>query len=224
MIKAAIFDMDGTIADSEKIAERVTKEFFAKRGIFLTRQEEVMIFGLTWKDLVKLIMKKRGMEYRQSMKNTLKERYVRIMRKEVEPIEGIYALLEEVSKALKVGLATNSRYREVEIIFEKLGFDPYFDIKVAKNHVRHGKPSPEIYLKAASLLEVEPKECVVFEDSIVGIKAAKAADMKVVGYVNTYSKEDLKEADLIITHYNQIDVKKIMQITDKKSLKKVLDH
>ncbi len=214
MIKAAIFDMDGTIADSEKIAEKVTKEFFAKRDIFLTREEEVMIFGLTWKDLVKLIMEKRGMEYKQSMKNTLKERYVRIMRKEVEPIEGIYDFLKEVSKKFKVGLATNSRYREVEIIFEKLGFDPYFDIKVAKNHVRNGKPSPEIYLKAASLLEVEPGECVVFEDSIVGIKAGKAAGMKVVGYINTYSREDLKEADLIIGHYREIDVEKIMKMAD----------
>jgi len=148
MIKAVVFDMDGTIADSEKIAERVTREFFQKRGIVLTREEEKAMFGLNWKDLVKEILKSRGFEYKQNIKNTLKERYVRTMARDVKALPGVYDLLDEVSKNLKVGLATNSRHREVNIIFDKLDFHGYFHLKLARDHVKKGKPDPEIYLKA----------------------------------------------------------------------------
>jgi len=213
MIKAVVFDMDGTIADSEKIAQRVTKEFFSNRGIILTREEEKIIFGLNWKDLVKAILKSRGLEYNQNIKNTLKERYVRTMSRDVKALPGVYDLLAEVNKNLKVGLATNSRHREVDIIFDKLGFHEYFHLKLARDHVKKGKPDPEIYLKAADTFSVKPFECVVFEDSIIGLMAAKAAGMQSVAIVNTYSREELSDkADLIIDGYKDIDLSKILKL------------
>jgi len=205
-IKAAIFDMDGTIADSEKIAKWVSKDFFAKRGIVLRKDEERDIFGLNWKDLVREVLERKGMEYDQQIKNTLKERYVRNMRKKVEAIPGIYELLDDIKKDLKLALATNSRIREVDIICKKLGFDKYFEVKLARNHVKNAKPHPEIYLKAAEILKVSPRQCVVFEDSITGIKAAKAAGMFCIAITNTFGKDMLSEADHIIEKYSQIDL------------------
>jgi HAD superfamily hydrolase (TIGR01509 family) len=213
MIKAVVFDMDGTIADSEKIAERVTREFFRKRGIILTKQEEKEMFGLNWKDLVREILRSRGLEYSQSLKNTLKERYVRTMSRDVKALPGVYELLDEVSKKLYVGLATNSRHREVDIIFDKLNFHDYFHLKLARDHVKKGKPDPEIYLKAADAFGVRPHECVVFEDSIIGLSAAKAAGMKRIAIINTYSRDDLEnEADLVIDSYKDIDLSKILKL------------
>jgi len=216
MIKAVIFDMDGTIADSEKIVRKVSVDFFKDRGIKLTKKEETIIFALTWKGFVKKILEKRGMKYKQSIKNTLKERYVRNMRRDVQAIAGVHELLEVVSKNFKVALATNSRLREVEIIFNKLKFHKYFQLKLAKDHIKNEKPDPEIYLKAAELLKVKPEECVVFEDSIVGIKAAKAAGMKCIGIVHTYSRKELKKADLLIDGYHQITLQKIKKLGEKK--------
>jgi beta-phosphoglucomutase len=216
MIKAAIFDMDGTIADSEKIAQKVTREFFKKRGIVLTREEEKIMFGLNWKDLVREILNSRGQEYKQNIKNTLKERYVRTMGKEVEALPGIHDLLKEISKNLKIGLATNSRHREVDIIFNKLALNEYFHLKLARDQVKKGKPDPEIYLKSAEIFKVEPSECVVFEDSIIGLKAAKAAGMKTVAIINTYTRYELEqEAGLVIECYKDIDLSKILELGEK---------
>jgi HAD superfamily hydrolase (TIGR01509 family) len=212
MIKAVFFDMDGTIADSEKIVWSVTRDYMAKLGVFLTLEEEKALYGLIWKESIKKILEDHGLEYKQSIKNTIKERYVRHLRKEVVAVPFIYELLDDVNKNYRVGLATNSRSREVDIIFNRLGFDPYFNIKLARNHIKNVKPHPEIYLKGASIFGVKPSECVVFEDSIVGITAAKSAGMKCIAIINTYPEEDLKTADYLIKSYKDMSSNKIKQL------------
>jgi beta-phosphoglucomutase len=204
MIKAIIYDMDGTIATSERIAREITEKFFGERGMNLTDEEKRIMFGLNWKDLVKLVLNNRGKEYDQRLKTTLKERYIRNMSKGVEPMPNIYPLLEMSKANFKIALGTNSRMREVDIIFNKLGFERYFDLKLARDHIKEPKPNPEIYLKAAKMLGVKPEECVVFEDSVVGVKAAKAAGMKCVAIVNTHTKNDLKEANILVGNYSEI--------------------
>ena len=208
-IKLAIFDMDGTIADSEKIAQTVTIDYFKSRGITINKKEQKDVFGLNWKDLVREILKRNGMEYSQTLKDTLKERYVRTMRKEVEAIPGAHDLLLFLKKRLPLALATNSRYREVEIICSKLDFNKFFDLKLARDHVKNAKPDPEIYLKAADNFNAGPEECIVFEDSVVGIKAAKAAGMACIAITNTYQPKFLKAADLIIENYDNNSFKMI---------------
>jgi len=212
MIKAVFFDMDGTIADSEKIVWKVTRDFMQKRGIFITHEEEKLLYGLIWKESIRKILESRGLEYKQSIKNTLKERYVRTLSKEVVAMPHIHELLGSAKDNFKVGLATNSRIREVEIIFNKLGFKSYFDIKLTRDNVKNVKPHPEIYLRGAGIFEVDPSECVVFEDSIVGITAAKSAGMKCIAVINTYSAEDLKDADMRIKSYKEINIEKIKEL------------
>jgi len=202
-IKLAIFDMDGTIADSEKIAQRVTIEFFKTKGIIINKKEQKDVFGLNWKDLVREILKRNGMEYSQTLKDTLKERYVRTMKKEVEAVPGAHDLLSYLKESLQLALATNSRMREVDIICSKLDFNKFFDLKLARDHVKNAKPDPEIYLKTADNFNVKPDECIVFEDSVVGIKAAKNAGMICIAITNTYPPKFLKAADLIIESYDK---------------------
>jgi HAD superfamily hydrolase (TIGR01509 family) len=208
-IKLAIFDMDGTIADSEKIAQKVTIDFFKDRGITINKKEKKDIFGLNWKDLVREVLERNGMEYSQTLKNTLKERYVRNMKKKVEAVPGVYGLLEYLQSRVKLALATNSRIREVDIICSRLDFDRFFGLKLARNHVKNGKPDPEIYLKAASTMNVEPGECIVFEDSVIGIKAARSAGMRCIAISNTYATDFLDMADMIIDSYSRENIEKI---------------
>lgn len=212
MIKGVVFDMDGTIADSEKLAWNATRDYMAKKGIFLTEEEKKSLSGLIWKESIRRILEKRGYEYSQSIKNAIKEKYVRNLKKEVEPIPHIYEFLANVKKNFKVGLATNSRFREVEIIFNKLGFDEYFDIKIARNHVKNVKPHPEIYYKAADSLGLKPDECIAFEDTVVGITAAKGAGLACIAITNTHPALELKKADMIIKTYKEISIEKIMSL------------
>jgi HAD superfamily hydrolase (TIGR01509 family) len=204
--KLAIFDMDGTIADSEKIAQKVTIDFFKDRGIIINKKEQKDVFGLNWKDLVREVLERNGMEYSQTLKDTLKERYVRNMKKQVEAVPGVYDLLDFLKRKTKLALATNSRMREVDIICSRLNFNRFFELKLARDHVKNAKPDPEIYLKAASTLGAEPEECIVFEDSVVGIKAAKSAGMNCVAITNTYVPKFLKQADLIIDSYTKENI------------------
>ncbi len=209
MIKAVFFDMDGTIADSEKILWKVTRDFMAKRNIILASSEEKLFYGLIWKESIKIILESRGIEYKQSIKNTLKERYVRNLRKEVVPVPYIYDLLEMIKGNFKIGLATNSRVREVDIIFEKLNLAPYFDLKLSRDNIKKVKPDPEIYLLGASIFNVKPSECVVFEDTIAGVTAAKSAGMNCIAITNTYAAKDLGIADLVIDSYRGVDLEMI---------------
>ncbi len=214
MIKAVFFDMDGTIADSEKIVWKVTKEYFAKKNIFLTQEEEKALYGLIWKESIRKILESRGLQYSQKIKDAVKEKYVRHLKKEVAPVNGVYNILEDVKKHFKIALATNSRIREVEIIFNKLNFHKYFDLKLARNHIKNVKPHPEIYLKGAQILGVKPNECVIFEDSIVAITAAKNSGAYCIAIQISYQQEELKTAcpDLIIKSYDQITSNKIREL------------
>jgi HAD superfamily hydrolase (TIGR01509 family) len=86
-------------------------------------------------------------------------------------------------------------------MFENIPIEKYFTAVVNSSHIKKGKPDPEIYLKVASLLNVLPKNCLVFEDAAVGIKSAKAAGMKVIAVATTQPKEELAEADMIVEDY-----------------------
>jgi beta-phosphoglucomutase-like phosphatase (HAD superfamily) len=83
---------------------------------------------------------------------------------------------------------------------------------VDSSQITHGKPHPEIFLKAASILQSEPSACVAFEDSMAGLQSAKAAGMKVVAITTTHTAEELKAADLIIKDYTEIDVTQLRQL------------
>lgn len=210
-IKLAIFDMDGTIADTEKIAQRVTIDFFKDHGMTINEREKKDVFGLNWKDLVKEVLSRNGKEYNQTLKNTLKERYIRNMKKQVRAVPGVYDILNFLKARIKLALATNSRLREVDIICTKLDFNNFFEVKLARNHVKNPKPDPEIYLKAASIMKTDPSECLVFEDSVVGIEAAKKANMKCIAITNTYKRKLLAQADFIIDSYDKENIRMLSE-------------
>ena len=101
-----------------------------------------------------------------------------------------------------MAIATSGIQPNIDFMFEEVPIKPYFKEVVNSSHITKGKPDPEIYLKTASLLQISPKNCLVFEDAVVGIQSAKAASMKVIAVATTQPKEELTLADRIIDDYH----------------------
>ena len=109
------------------------------------------------------------------------------------------------SRGYLLGVGSGSRKEDVVIPLEKLGLNKFFKVIITGDDAVHGKPSPEIFLKAARILKVKPGDCIVFEDSIEGVHAGRNAGMKVVAIATSTPKKELREiADLVIDDYTQI--------------------
>ena len=107
----------------------------------------------------------------------------------------------------KRALASSGTEQFVRAVLGKFQLIDFFQAIAAGDMVEHGKPAPDIFLKAAKLLDVDPSHCLVIEDSAVGISAAKSAGMKCVGVLNPLSiyKQDLSEANVVVDRLDKID-------------------
>nr|WP_199562121.1 HAD-IA family hydrolase [Petrotoga sp. 9PW.55.5.1] len=123
------------------------------------------------------------------------------MKKE-EILPGVENFLDTLRKK-GIKLAVASASKNTRIILERLKLNDFFDTVVDGNMVSKAKPDPEIFIKAAMILDIAPEEAVVFEDAVAGIAAAKKAGMKVVGVGN---KEILKDADIVIPDFQNINI------------------
>ncbi|MBC8034685.1 MAG: HAD family phosphatase, partial [Chitinophagaceae bacterium] len=109
------------------------------------------------------------------------------------------------SSKIRMGLATSSRKEKMTMVMKETGLLSYFDVIVTGDEVLNGKPAPDIFLKAAERLGVAPPECLVFEDAVSGVRAAKNAGMQCIAITTTHSADVLQEADLIINSFEELE-------------------
>jgi HAD superfamily hydrolase (TIGR01509 family) len=126
---------------------------------------------------------------------------------DIRPVEGLHVLIDTLKKyGVKVAVATSGQEKNRIFVLEKLNFLDTFDAIVGEEHVTHGKPHPEVFLKAADAVGIDPKHCLVFEDSPSGVKGAKNAGMRVIGLLTSHTAEELKEADGVIKTFLELEV------------------
>ena len=215
--QAIIFDMDGTISDSEPMWDKATDMFLANHNINLHPNEKDELYknlhGTTHESATSFI--KNRFQIPHSLLSLMDE-YIAyaeaLMRTEVTFIDGFLDFHSTLDNHnLKYGIATNADHATLAAIKEALSLDTLFGEHIYNiDHVnRQGKPKPDIYLYAASKLSISPYACIAIEDSACGIKSAKAAGMFCIG-INTHGNPSLlKEADLIIDSYHEIDLAKL---------------
>ena len=183
--RAVLWDLDGTLIDSEPYWMKSEIELAARHGADWTEEDGKSLVGMALKDSTRVMGERFGVELdSDAVINELTDSVTAQLRREIPWRPGAQELLRELRRrGVKTALVTMSLRRMALQVVEAIPFDA-FDIVVAGDDVIHGKPHAEPYLKAANLLGVDPKDCVAFEDSISGILSAEAAGTVAVGIPN----------------------------------------
>ena len=183
---ACIFDLDGVIVDTAHYHFMAWQKLAKELGINLTEQENERLKGVGRIESLNIILDLGGItmpgeekEILASRKNTWFVGYIQAMKKE-EIFAGAKDLFDQLRQHnKKVALASSSK--NARTVLDKLEIESYFDAIVDGNMIVNSKPDPEIFLKAAALLQVNPSDCIVVEDAEAGVEAAKRAGMKCIG-------------------------------------------
>lgn len=207
MIKAVVFDLDGVLIDSESLKtfayDRALKKLFGK-GIPSGKDRQP---GESEKFNARLLMEM--IEVQGDIEELIQEKrtvYDEIAEKEIKLCAGVQNFLKATQqRKLSMVVATASNRKSTDRILEKLDLAKYFNFVLTGDDVKEHKPDPEVYFKAVQELGMKKDECLVIEDSPAGITAAKAAGLKCVAITHTFPKEELKQADLIVDSFKEID-------------------
>ena len=207
--KAVIFDMDGVIFDTEKVYLDIWTEVFEKYGYKMTKELYVNVMGTGRKNVIKTFLENFGddLPIEKMYEEKDNQLFYRIENQGIPLKEGVkelFSMLKE--KNYKIALATSAKRERVEKQIKDKWLKESFDAIVCGDDVEKGKPSPDIFLKAAKKIDVEPENCFVVEDSPAGIKAAFSGGMKGIHV------EDLKVADEEILKYCQKNFKNLQEI------------
>ena len=215
-LKAVIWDMDGVIADTAPFHFQAWQEVFRKRKIPYSREIFQQNFGKRNDIIVRSIV---GEDYPESEMEAILEEKEGLFRAraagKIKPIPGAIELIDELREyGVKVALATSSPIENGQFVTRQLGIEDSFDAIVWGREVTEGKPSPQIFLLAAERLKIDPKNCVVIEDAVAGVAAAKRAGMKCLAVANSHPAEKLAEADLVVDGLEYVSVADIAELFD----------
>lgn len=212
-IRSAIFDMDGLLIDSEPLWYEAAVEVFDPLGIDLTPELYASSIGLRTKEFVDNWFSRYNIDksLAPDAVSRINDVVVEKIRIKGEAMPGVLRVLEQIrSNGLKIGLATSSPTRLIDVVVDKLGIREYFSVFSSAENLIHGKPHPQVYIDCALALGVEPVTCVCFEDSFHGMIAAKAARMKcVVVPMPAFRNEPrFQAADLLLHSLEDFDINK----------------
>lgn len=197
---ALIFDLDGVIVNSNSAHAIAWRTYLAPFGIDSGEIERTM-FGKRNDDIVREIFGERLTEEELAAHGAAKEAVYRdLMRPRLEEnlVAGVRGFLER-HDALPMAVASNAERPNVDFVLEGSDLAAHFRVAIDGAQVERPKPAPDIYLMAAAALETAPGNCIVFEDSMPGVQAARAAGMRVVGMQTTHA--ELSGVDVGVNDY-----------------------
>jgi len=203
MIKGFLFDLDGVIVDTAVFHFQAWRRCAQKLGGDFTEAQNEELKGVSRVDSLKKIIEWTGASVTADEFEALmvekNEWYLELVQElsAADGLPGAVAFLEQ-AHAQGIKIALGSASKNAPMILDKMGLTPLFEAIIDGNNVVNGKPHPEVFLKGATAIGLSPEQCVVFEDSIAGIQAAKTGGMKCVG-IGT--PEALKGADI---HFNAL--------------------
>lgn len=212
--KACIFDLDGVLTDTALFHFKAWQRLAGQLDIEFTEEDNEQLKGVSRSRSLDIILAAGGVEKSEEEKAELaklkNEWFVEDV-KNMGPndvLPGVKSFLDELkSSNIKIGLASSSK--NAPTIIKKLDIEHYFEAKMDGNSVAKAKPDPEIFLKCASELNVEPEQCVVFEDAVAGVEAAIEGNMQCVGIGQ---QEVLTRAHYVMPTFENFTIEKLNQL------------
>ena len=215
MITAVLFDLDGVLVSTDEYHYRSWLRLSKEEGFdFFDHEFNHQFRGVARMECVEILTRASGRTYTSEQKKEIADRKNRYFAESLtsvtqdELLPGALAALQELKRrGIKIAVASNSR--NARPIIRQVGIEPYLDAIVDGHEIENSKPDPEVFLLAAKNVGVAPAHCIVVEDAIAGLEAAKRAGMKALG-IGT--RERLPNADIVVPDLSAISIDELLSL------------
>ena len=199
-MKGVLFDMDGVLVDSEPYICKAAIMMFKEMGVSVKPEDFHPFVGMGENRYIGGVAENHGIKVDiEKVKARTYEIYEQIVKGNLSPLPGTHEFIAECKKrGFRLALATSADRIKMDVNLREIGLTPdTFQYIVTGLDVENKKPFPDIYLKAAEMIGLDPRECLVVEDAVSGIKAGKAAGCRCLGVTSSFDARVLAEADWI---------------------------
>ncbi len=194
---AVIFDCDGVLVDSEGLMNREFRTMLGEIGLTYTAEETTRTFmGRSMKSCMQIVESRLGHAVPDDFLDVLDRRAYAVFERDLRPVMGVEAVLDALDRAgTAYAVASSGSHDKMQTTLGITGLYPRLAGRITSaTEVAHGKPAPDVFLLAAERLRTPPEQCVVVEDSLLGIEAALSAKMRVIGFATMISADDMRNA------------------------------
>lgn len=224
MLKAVIFDFDGVITDSEVVHMRTFNRLLAQFDFRIEPEDYYGNYlGLSDQDLLKTLIEQKkiptSVDDIPELIRQKNEMFEQIMSNEGQLFDGVREFLDRLKQAdIRMAICSGALLSEIKLILDKTGLEDYFEDIVSAEQVERGKPYPDGFELALERInqgrqeKIEPFECIVIEDSGWGLKAANSAGMHTVAVTNSFKKEELASAELIVSSLEELEIEDLNKL------------
>ncbi|MFQ5882800.1 MAG: HAD family hydrolase [Candidatus Methylomirabilales bacterium] len=221
MLRAIIFDFDGVIVDTERLHFEALKRVLEEERISLTWEDYArMYLAMDDKGCLRMALAHQGRLVTAELLEELSGRkasyFFTAVADSVALFPGVEGFIRQAAEKYPLAIASGALREEIEFILGKVSLREFFRVVVAAEDVAKGKPDPQAYITALARLNrlgsgkpVRPRECLVIEDSLHGVAAARAAGMRCLAVANSYAPEELTAAHLVMKGLEQIDLTQV---------------
>lgn len=212
-LQAVIWDLDGVVIDSADEHRQAWQRLAREEGVTFTDADFWSTFGKRNDDIIPQFWGSLSAEQLKALADR-KEAYFReLIRERAVPLPGAMELMRRLHEAgFAQALASSTPIENIQLISDVLGLKRYLSVLVSGERVARGKPAPDIFLKGASELHMNPSWCVVIEDAVAGVQAAHAAGMRCIAVAGNRDLPGLREAELMVKDLTEVDVERIQAL------------